>query len=214
MSANALPVHRSPSRWSRRAPLVVLALVGCGIASYLSLYQVGVLSSVWDPIFGPDSSQRVLGSGVSRALPVPDATLGVLAYLADAILGLVGGQQRWRTMPWIVLLFGLVVAGLVLTGLVLVLTQVFVVQAGCTLCLTSAAISFITGWLARDEIAAALGHVRRARARGQSLWQALRGEPFPEGRDGRYATLAPFPQRLRAGNGQAGRGQKKRKRRR
>ncbi len=42
----------NPSGWSQRLPIVGLALVGFGIATYLTLFQVGVLSSVWEPFFG------------------------------------------------------------------------------------------------------------------------------------------------------------------
>jgi hypothetical protein len=53
--------------------------------------------------------------------------------------------------------FGGVLAVLALTGLVLVLVQVFVVHALCTLCLCSAAISWINAALGRDEVGASLG---------------------------------------------------------
>jgi uncharacterized membrane protein len=170
------PARRpDPSAWRRRAPLVALAIVGCAIAGYLCLYQLGITASVWDPIFGA-SSEKIITSGVSRARPVPDALLGAFAYLLDAILGALGGRERWRTSPWLVLLFGLVVLGLVVAGLALTAAQVCVFHDGCTLCLCSAAISLTTGALSREEVSAALSYLRRARAEGQTLGQALRGD--------------------------------------
>jgi hypothetical protein len=52
-----------------------VALVGFAMAAYLTLFQLGVLDSVWEPFFG-DGSRTVLTSGISRLLPVPDAALG------------------------------------------------------------------------------------------------------------------------------------------
>jgi uncharacterized membrane protein len=150
-----------PSAWSRRLPVAALALAGCAIATYLTLYQWRVTSSVWDPLFGPRSSEAVLTSAISRALPLPDATLGALAYLVEAALTLLGGPERWRRQPWLVVVFGVVVAALTLTSLVLVATQVMLVRALCTLCLCSAAVSLVNAWLARDEVAAALDALRR-----------------------------------------------------
>ncbi len=146
----------NPSSWSRRIPVFILALVGCAIATYLTLYQWHITTSVWDAIFGAGSSEAVLTSAISGLLPLPDATLGALAYLVEAILTVLGGSQRFRTAPWLVVLFGLVLVGLALTSLVLILSQIFLVRALCTLCLGSAAISFVNAWLGRDEVVAAI----------------------------------------------------------
>ena len=94
----------NPSRWVERLPLIGLAGIGFVIASYLALYQFGVLDKVWDPFFG-DGTRQVLTSKISRAFPVPDAALGALGYLLDAVTGAIGGRERWRTRPWIVLCF-------------------------------------------------------------------------------------------------------------
>jgi uncharacterized membrane protein len=129
-----------------------LALVGCAVAGYLSLYQLHITSSVWDPLFGSASSQAVL----TWARPIPDATLGALAYLVEALLTALGGEDRWRTNPRPVLLFGLVLAGLALTSLALVLIQALLVHALCALCLASAAISFLNAGLGCPEVLATL----------------------------------------------------------
>ena len=39
--------------------------------------------------------------------PITDGFLGFLGYVFDALFGLIGGVLRWRTMPWVVILFGL-----------------------------------------------------------------------------------------------------------
>ncbi|HZI72549.1 MAG TPA: vitamin K epoxide reductase family protein, partial [Gemmatimonadales bacterium] len=76
----------NPSSWSERVPLIALAVVGGVIATYLALYQTGVVNSVWDPFFG-SGSQTILKSSVSRILPIPDAALGALGYVLDAVSG-------------------------------------------------------------------------------------------------------------------------------
>jgi uncharacterized membrane protein len=145
----ALP-EASPSSWSHRLPVIVLALIGCGLASYLALFQLHLTPTVWDPLFGSASSEKVL----TWARPVPDAALGAAAYLVEAVLTALGGEHRYRANPRLVLLFGVVLAGLALTSLVLILIQVLLVHALCSLCLLSATISFINAWLGYPEVLA------------------------------------------------------------
>ncbi len=168
--------RRGPSAWRHRLPLLGLACVGLGIATYLTLYQVGTIRSVWDPLFG-DGSRRILGSSVAKALPVPDAALGIVGYGSEIATGLLGDGARWRTSPWAVVLFALVAMGMAAGSLVLVLAQVFVFRAFCALCLGSAAISLVLPGPALEELRAALGAIGRERRRGSPLTDALRGHP-------------------------------------
>ncbi|HEY2916443.1 MAG TPA: vitamin K epoxide reductase family protein [Candidatus Limnocylindrales bacterium] len=137
--------------------LLALAIIGAAIAGYLTAFQLGLIGDVWDPLFG-SGSERVLTSPVSRLLPVPDASLGVVAYVVDAILALaivltLGPLQRLRQIL-------AVVAGLgALGSVVLVVLQPLIAQAFCSLCLASAAIS----------IALAIGAVSEASAPTQEV---------------------------------------------
>jgi len=153
-----VPPHESPSAWRHRLPVVILAAVGCGLSIYLTTYQWHALDHVWDPIFGSASSQAVLTSILSRYLPVPDATLGAVAYFVEVCLGLAGGTDRWRTHPKLVILFGLLLLAMAVISLGLVALQAFVVHHFCTLCLCSAAISWLNAWLSRDEVMAGTIH--------------------------------------------------------
>jgi uncharacterized membrane protein len=162
----------NPSRPSERVPLLVAALAGLGIAAYLALYQVGVVTTVWEPFFGAGSA-RILHSGVSRLLPVPDAALGALAYLLDVVTGTIGGAARWRTMPWMVLAYGVCIGPLGAVSVLLVIFQSVVYGTWCTLCLVSAAISVGMIGPAMDEVLATLQHLARV-PRG-ARWPALRG---------------------------------------
>lgn len=164
----------NPSSWSERIPLIGLALAGTLIATYLALYQIGGLGRVWDPFFG-SGSRIILESSVSRILPIPDAALGALGYVVDAVSGAVGGRERWRTMPWIVIVFGIAVGPLGLVSILLVVLQPLLFHAWCTLCLASAVISISMIGPAMDELLASLQHLRRERERGRALWPAFWG---------------------------------------
>ena len=169
-SAGVSRVARYPSASEQQEPpgaerpyVALLALGGLVVSVYLAAYQLRLVPSPWDPVFGAASSERVLTSAISQALPVPDAALGAGAYAAEVVLTLLGGRQRWQEQPWLVALYGLVVAGLTLTSVALVAAQVFWFHAGCLLCLTSAAISFANAWLAHGEVLAGLGVLRHGR---------------------------------------------------
>ncbi len=166
---------RNPSAWSRRLPLLALALLGLCIAAYLAAYQIGLVTTLWDPVFGT-GARAVLHSVVSRLLPVPDAALGALGYLTEAAADLLGGHERWRAQPWAVALFGAVAAGLAVVSILLVGLQAFVFHAGCSLCLTSAAISITVGVLALDEVLATARYLRAQAREGRgALWRAFWG---------------------------------------
>jgi Vitamin K epoxide reductase family len=125
-----------------RAPRIAtaLALLGIAVAAYLTLVQLRVVDHGWDPFFG-DGTDDVLHSSVSRALPFPDAALGLVAYAAEAGLGLTATGDRWQRLPVLPLAFDLVGLGLAVAAAALVGLQATVVHSWCTLCLCSAAIS-------------------------------------------------------------------------
>jgi hypothetical protein len=165
----------NPSTWGQRVPLVGVALVGGAIASYLAAFQLGWVRDVWDPFFG-DGSKVILTSGVSRLLPVPDAALGAFGYLLDAVTGIIGGRTRWRTMPWIVILFGIAVGPLGATSVLLVILQPVAFGAWCTLGLSSAVISVLMIGPAMDEVLASVQHVVRRSREGASAWRVFWGD--------------------------------------
>jgi uncharacterized membrane protein len=142
--------------------VVAIALTGCGIATYLTLYQVGVLSHVWEPFFGLGSHYALKESLIARYMPIPDASLGAAAYLVEAVLELIGGEDRWRVRPWVVLLLGATAAGLAVVAVALVCVQAFVSRQFCTLCLASAACSLIGAPIVAPEVLATLRTLRRS----------------------------------------------------
>ena len=152
----------NPSEWPWRLPAFALALIGLGIATYLTLFQVGVFTEVWEPFFGNGSRLLLKQSSIAHLLPIPDAALGAIAYLLDALLDLAGGNARWRTAPWLVLLFGALAFLLGITGILLVILQPTLFGAFCTLCLASAACSILTAAVAATEVIAALQYLIRS----------------------------------------------------
>lgn len=165
----------NPSGWDDRIPLLGLAFLGFGIASYLALYQLNFFSNVWEPFFG-EGSRNVLHSSISRILPIPDGAIGAIAYAVDFITGVIGGKRRWRNMPWIVILFGIAVGPLGLVSILLVIIQPVLFHSWCTLCLSSAAISVLMIGPAMDEMLASLQYLKRVKNSGNSVWKAFWGE--------------------------------------
>lgn len=168
----------NPSLWSQRIPIVLLALVGAGAATWLALFQQGIIDTVWEPFFGEGTRRIVIESGFSRSFenwPIRDAGLGALGYAADAITGLIGGTQRWRTMPWIVIVFGIFIGPFGAVSVMLTIFQPVLYDAFCTLCLVSGVISLAMIGPALDEILASLQHLKREKRAGRSVWSAFWG---------------------------------------
>lgn len=164
----------NPASWKERIPIVLLAVVGLIIAGYLSLYQFNLIDTVWEPFFG-NGSRKILNSKISYILPIPDAALGAIGYLVDAVTGVIGGTYRWRTMPWIVIVFGLAVGPLGFVSVMLVVFQPVLFDAWCTLCLASAMVSIAMIGPAMDEMLASLQYIQRAKHAGASTWKIFWG---------------------------------------
>lgn len=178
------PYPHNPSAWSQRVPIAVLAFVAAGISLYMSLFQWGLIDSVWDPVFG-DQSNKVLKSDVAHDMfmfiGIHDAAMGVLAYLSDAILGLAGSTRRWQYRPWMVILFGIDVVPLGIISAVLVGMQAFVVGYWCFPCIVTAIISLILVYWAYDEVHVSLVYLWRVYKAGgwKQLWWAVWGVRQP-----------------------------------
>jgi nucleoside-diphosphate-sugar epimerase/uncharacterized membrane protein len=188
----------NPSSWTQRLPIIVLALLGLHISRYLTAYQLGHIDSVWEPFFagGPDpknGTEEIITSSVSQAWPVPDAGVGALTYLLEILTGVIGSRQRWRTMPWLVLLFGLMIVPLGVVSIFFIIIQPIVIGTWCTLCLVGAAAMLVQIPYSLDEIVATCQFLRRRRRAGASLLAVLlwgdTDEPAPPAR-GEAATPA------------------------
>lgn len=168
----------NPSSWPQRIPIIVLAVLGGIAATWLALYQQGVTDTVFEPFFGDGTREIVRESGFSQSFerfPIGDAALGALGYLADAVTGAIGGTDRWRTMPWIVVIFGAFVGPFGAVSVMLTIFQPVLYDSFCTLCLFSGVVSLAMIGPGVDEVLASLQHLRRERAAGKSTWRVFWG---------------------------------------
>ena len=62
--------------------------------------------------FFGEGTARIITSHISEAWPVADAGLGAAVYVLEILTGVIGDKRRWRTMPWMVLFFGILIVPL------------------------------------------------------------------------------------------------------
>jgi uncharacterized membrane protein len=160
----------NPSSWPQRAPIIALALVGFFLSRQMASFELHYITSFTDPFFGL-GTVRVLTSDVSRAFPIPDAGLGAVAYMIEFLMGFMGDKARWRTMPWMVTFFGILVVPLGVVSISLIILQPLAVGAWCTPCLIAAAAMLVMITLTLDEVVAMLQFLVQARQEGHSLWK-------------------------------------------
>lgn len=171
----------SPSSWTQRLPIIALAFVGLYISRYLAAFQLGHTELAWDPFFG-DGTERVITSEVSEAWPVPDAGLGAVTYMLEILTGLMGGRDRWRTMPWLVVLFGLMIVPLGAISIFFIVIQPIVIGTWCTLCLVAAAAMLLQIPYSLDELLATGQFLARRRRQGRPMLSVfLHGDGMREG---------------------------------
>ena len=138
----------------RRQAIVLLALVGLLIATYLWLYKIGVLGELK---CGSGSCEYVQTSRYADLLGLPVALYGVVGYAALLGLGLAGLQPQLASDRRVsLLLAALATAGFGFT-LYLTAIELFVLHAICRWCVASAVIVTATWVLS-------LADLRRARA--------------------------------------------------
>lgn len=184
----------NPSAWIQRIPVITLGCVGWFISRYLAAYQLGYIDHVWDPIFG-DGTKMVITSSVAHFLPVPDAGLGALAYTIEALMGCKGGEARWRTMPWMVVIFAFLVVPVGIVSIVLVILQPVLVGYWCFLCLLAAFSMLIMVVLTLDEMMAVIQFLHLSVKQGKPFWRTFfKGGDIPSAKhDHRTPTFHASP---------------------
>jgi nucleoside-diphosphate-sugar epimerase len=164
----------NPSAWTQRLPIVVLALVGLYVSRYLAGYQLGHIDHVWEPFFrgAPDNPrngiEEIITSAVAKTWPISDGGLGGITYVLEILTGIIGLKARWRTMPWLVILFGLMIVPLSVTSITFVIIQPIVIGTWGTLTLIGAAAMLLQIPYAVDELIASLQFLRRRVQAGQN----------------------------------------------
>ena len=175
----------NPSSWPQRAPIIALALIAFLLSRQMASFELGHTTSFPDPFFG-NGTVRVLTSKVSKAFPIPDAGLGAVAYMIEFLMGFMGDKRRWRTMPWMVTFFGILVIPLGVASITLIILQPLAVGAWCTPCLIAAAAMLIMIALTLDEVIAMCQFLAQTKREGRPLWRTFWlggtvGEQAPEG---------------------------------
>ena len=169
----------NPSGWTQRLPIIVLAVLGLYVSRYLAAYQLGHIPDVWDPFFAgspvdpQNGTEEIITSAVSKAWPVSDAAVGGYTYLLEILTGIVGSRMRWRTMPWLVVLFGLMIAPLGITSIFFIIIQPIVIGTWSTIALIGAAAVLIQIPYSLDELLATLQFLRRRAKAGQNWLRVL-----------------------------------------
>lgn len=165
----------NPSSWTQRLPIIALALIGLYASRYLAGYQLEQLDGVWEPFFAGDpadpqnGTEEIITSSVAEAWPIPDGGLGAITYILEILTGVIGLRARWRTMPWLVVLFGLMIVPLSVTSISFVIIQPIVIGTWGTLTLIGAAAMLVQIPYAVDELIASLQFLKR-RARAGQNW--------------------------------------------
>ena len=176
----------SPSTYLQRIPIVALGLIGLVLARILAAYQLGHINSVWEPFFPgrgmENGSEYIITSSVSKAWPIADGGLGAITYTFEVLMGIMGGRSRWRTMPWMVLLFGIVVVPLGVVSIYFIVIQPIVIGTYCTLCLITALGMLVMIPLSLDELVAMGQFLLANTRRGRPFWRSFfRGDALPGG---------------------------------
>ena len=165
----------SPSTYAQRLPIAYLALIGLLISRILTAYQLGHIDGAWEPFFAGspadprNGTEEIITSSVSKAWPIPDAGLGAISYTLEILMAAMGGRDRWRTMPWMVIFFGILVIPLGVVSIYFIVIQPVLLGTWCTLCLAAALAMLIMIPFAIDEVIASCQFL---------YWSKRRGKPF------------------------------------
>ena len=171
-------------------PSYTLALMGFFLSRYMAAYQLGHIDGLWDPLFtgagagepGLTGSEAVTTSDVSEAFPISDAGLGAILYALEVLLGLLGSTQRWRTQPWVVVSFGILIVPLGVVSITFIIIQPIIIGTWCLLCLIAAALMLIQIAYAFNEFVATGQFLRRRKRAGAPVLKVFFVGDTDEGR--------------------------------
>lgn len=179
----------NPSSWLQRMPIILLALFGFFISRYLAAYQLGHIDGVWEPFFsgtreGLNATEDIITSTVSEAWPIPDAGLGANVYALEVMLGLIGAAHRWRSMPWVVATFGVLILPLGIVSITFIIIQPIIIGTWCTLCLLMAAAMLLQIAYAFNEFVATGQFLKRRYSAGAPVLKIFFTGDTDEGKTG------------------------------
>ncbi|MDQ3482809.1 MAG: NAD-dependent epimerase/dehydratase family protein [Pseudomonadota bacterium] len=187
----------SPSTFAQRLPMVFLGLIGLLISRILTAYQLGHIDSAWEPFFAgsaadpKNGTEEIITSWVSKAWPVPDAALGAVSYLLEILMAVMGGRDRWRTMPWMVTFFGILVIPLGVVSIYFIVIQPVLLGTWSTPALIAALAMLVMIPFAIDEVIAMGQYLYWSERRGRPLIRTFfKGGPVEGGQEDHSDALA------------------------
>ena len=164
-----------PSTGAQRLPIAALGLIGLLISRMLTAYQLGHVDYAWEPFFAgnpldpKNGTEEIITSAVSKAWPIPDAGLGAVSYTLEILMAVMGTRDRWRTMPWMVTFFGILVIPLGVVSVYFIIIQPIMIGTWSTPALVAALAMLVMIPFALDEVI----------AMGQFLyWAHCQGKPL------------------------------------
>lgn len=162
----------TPASWLQRMPIAVLGLFGFFIARYMTAYQLGYIDRAWDPFFGT-GTMTIITSDMSKAWPIADAGLGAVAYMLEVLMTFMGGRNRWRTMPWMILMLGILMVPLGGVSVFFIIIQPMLIGTWCTLCLIAGLAMVIMIPYSLDEFVAMGQFLVDAQQQGKPMWRTF-----------------------------------------
>lgn len=185
-----------PSTAAQRLPIALMGLIGLLIARMLTAYQLGHVDYAWEPFFAGDpldpknGTEEIITSDVSKAWPIPDAGLGAVSYTLEILMAVMGGRDRWRTMPWMVTFFGILVIPLGVVSIYFIIIQPIVIGTWSTPALIAALAMLIMIPYALDEVIAMGQFLLWSRRRGKPLLRTFfKGDAVDSGSEDSSDTL-------------------------
>ena len=179
-----------PSTAAQRLPIAALGLIGLLISRMLTAYQLGHIDHVWEPFFAgnpldpKNGTEEIITSAVSKAWPIPDAGLGAISYTIEILMAVMGTRDRWRTMPWMVTFFGILVIPLGVVSIYFIIIQPIVIGTWSTPALIAAFSMLLMIPFALDEVIATGQFMWWAHCRGKPLLRTfLRGDAVESGKE-------------------------------
>lgn len=192
----------TPSSWLQRTPIAMLAIIGFLIARVLGAYQLGHVDTVWEPFFigsgdmkgAMNGTETIITSDVSKAWPIADGAIGAIVYTLELAMTWMGGKDRWRTMPWMVLGLGILILPLGIVSIYFIIIQPIVIGTWCTLCLIAALAMAVMIPYSLNEFVAMGQFLVWARRKGKPLWRTFwTGDAMEGGSDDTSKGLVGTP---------------------
>lgn len=113
--------------------------------------------------------------------------------MLEVLMGAMGDKTRWRTMPWMVTFFGILVVPLGVVSIYFIVIQPILIGTWCTLCLAAAAAMLAMIPFALDELVAMGQFLRLSHRAGKAVSRLFfTGGPLEGGKNDEETDLASF----------------------